>query len=543
MFHDNGYEDMFLLDHPLVLRILPNALQLSRIYADMGVPGEHTDAKVELSRVPTTASQQHGTVLGEEVLDDANLYLHTYEHVYGDYTEAEATKVLRRIDWRLMPIFMITLTFAGVDKIIISNAALYGMSTDTGLHGQQYSWVVSIFYFGYIAAAYPANLILQRFPVGRCLALACIGWGGAVALVAAAPNFGVLMFIRFLMGTTESFVFPAMTIMVGMWYTKKEQPLRSAITYTSFSTLVSGTVSYGIGNSNTGIASWRLLMVVLGGATITWGVIMFFIIPNSPNEEDFMKGKEKFIALDRTKNNMTGVENKEFKWYQVKEAFMDYKTYLLFFFFLFMNVPTGGLSAFAAQIISGLGMSPLETVLLTMPCSIFQTVAGLVVAYPQRWLKNKRCISSALCCLVPLACSVIIRRLPSSAVTGKLLAYYFFYFFWGPYATVLSLPMSNISGHTKKLTVTATIFVAYCCGLIIGPQVFLTSEAPAYATGYNVIMICEILAIVCLLAYAGGCEIENRLRDKREGTNPSTTVSEMLEDKTDYEKQGFRYVY
>lgn len=85
--------------------------------------------------------------------------------------------------------------------------------------------------------AYPANAILQKFRVGRCLAIACVGWGASVTLIAASPNFAVLMFLRFVMGATESFVFPCMTILISMWYTKREQPLRSAITFTSFSTV------------------------------------------------------------------------------------------------------------------------------------------------------------------------------------------------------------------------------------------------------------------------------------------------------------------
>lgn len=159
-----------------------------------------------------------------------------------------------------------------------------------------------------------------------------------------------------------------------------------------------------------------------------WGITLAFLVPDSPLQENFMRGKEKYIALARVQSNMTGIENRvsikftsckrackrlttlqEFKWYQVKEAFLDYKTYLLFLFYLCMNVPTGGLSAFAAQIISGIGNSPLETVLLTMPCSPIQTVASLAVAIPQKWLTNKRCLSSAICCLIPLACSILIR--------------------------------------------------------------------------------------------------------------------------------------
>lgn len=119
-----------------------------------------------------------------------------------------------------------------------------------------------------------------------------------------------------------------------------------------------------------------------------------------------------------------------------------------------MNVPTGGIVTFAAQIVNGLGYSRLQTTLLGMPTGVVQTFAGLLVAVPQRWLKNMRCFSAALCCLVPLTCSLLMRRtlsfpLPLSLgqrltnridldhdnKSGRLVAYYFFYFFWGPYGT------------------------------------------------------------------------------------------------------------
>jgi len=103
--------------------------------------------------------------------------------------------------------------------------------------------------------------------------------------------------------------------------------------------------------------------------------------------------------------------------------------------------------------------------------------------------------------------------------------------------------MANVSGHTKKLTTNASIFVAYCAAMIIGPQLFLTSEAPYYQTGYNSILGFEVASIVCLAIYAGGCIIENRRRDKLEGRGVEVSVAHMLDDRTDREKKGFRYVY
>ncbi|KAI2766305.1 hypothetical protein DTO012A8_8467 [Penicillium roqueforti] len=82
-------------------------------------------------------------------------------------TEAEARRVLWKIDLILIPLIMVTVVLAAIDKVIISNAAIYGMKTDTHLTGDQYSWVGSIFYFGYLAFEYPTALLIQRLPVAK----------------------------------------------------------------------------------------------------------------------------------------------------------------------------------------------------------------------------------------------------------------------------------------------------------------------------------------------------------------------------------------
>jgi MFS transporter, ACS family, allantoate permease len=56
-------------------------------------------------------------------------------------TEKEARKVLWKIDLSILPILAVTVIVAAVDKVVISNAAIYGMKTDTHLVGNEYSWV------------------------------------------------------------------------------------------------------------------------------------------------------------------------------------------------------------------------------------------------------------------------------------------------------------------------------------------------------------------------------------------------------------------
>lgn len=57
---------------------------------------------------------------------------------------------------------------------------------------------------------------------------------------------------------------------------------------------------------------------------------MFIFLPDSPVTARGLTLREKRIAVDRIRENQTGVENKHLKPYQILEAFMDYKLYMFF---------------------------------------------------------------------------------------------------------------------------------------------------------------------------------------------------------------------
>lgn len=181
-----------------------------------------------------------------------------------------------------------------------------------------------------------------------------------------------------------------------------------------------------------------------------------------------------------------------------------------------------------------------------MPTGVIQALASILATLPPRYIKDTRCLSAAVCCVVPLVCSIVIRKLPDSNRGGLLTAYYFFYFFWGPYAVALSLPMANTSGHTKKVTVNAMVFLAYCVANIIAPQTFRSSEAPHYRTGYNCIMGFECSAVALMTMYYIGVKWENKKRDRLYGevtrTTDEFTMDDNADDLTDFEKKNFRYV-
>lgn len=68
---------------------------------------------------------------------------------FSGQTKALARRVIRKIDSRILLMMFVTYNLNFIDKTILSSAAVFGLRKDNNLVGTQYSWVSSIFYFGY----------------------------------------------------------------------------------------------------------------------------------------------------------------------------------------------------------------------------------------------------------------------------------------------------------------------------------------------------------------------------------------------------------
>ena len=62
------------------------------------------------------------------------------------YTAEEERRLRWRLDFRLIPILWFNVVLPAMDKVSHGTAALYGLQKDLNLHGNQYSWIGSIFY-------------------------------------------------------------------------------------------------------------------------------------------------------------------------------------------------------------------------------------------------------------------------------------------------------------------------------------------------------------------------------------------------------------
>lgn len=94
------------------------------------------------------------------------------------------------------------------------------------LHGSEFSWTSAIFYFGYFAWSWPSSYIIVRAPIGKYLTVTVFIWGGILMCHAACKNFAGLATARFFLGIAEAAVAPGFSLITGMFYKRKGQPLR-----------------------------------------------------------------------------------------------------------------------------------------------------------------------------------------------------------------------------------------------------------------------------------------------------------------------------
>ncbi|RFU27351.1 hypothetical protein B7463_g8964, partial [Scytalidium lignicola] len=465
--------------------------------------------------------------------------------------EATNRRLLHATDWHVLPWLCALYFMQYMDKGVLSYASVMGILKDAHLSNSQYTWLGSIYYFGYLAAAYPHNRLLQHFPQSKYIATCAFLWGVVLCTMAAGHNFAGLMCVRVFMGVLEATVNCGFVLVTAKWYRKYEHSSRVGIWAASngFSTIVGGVVAYGCsrGSAQAGLTfhGWRILAVVTGGITIIFAVCMFFFMAENPIEARFFSEEDKTLAVECLRDNHQGVGSRQFKWYQFREAFTDVRTWIYVFFILSAQIPSGGTTLFSSLLIKSLNFDSNTTLLLAMPTGFVQICSNLSFG----WLADKtkqRSLVAAGCHVINIFFIGLLVGLsrvgPLYERFGQLVAYFFIVGNGStPYFIVISMISSNTLGYTKKTTVNGIVFTSMAAAYLIGPQIF--RDGPYYNKAKDATIGLWVLAILLLLLLFTLNKRENKRRDSKEETGHIEHLNDAaFLDLTDKENKEFRYV-
>ncbi|KAL5002222.1 major facilitator superfamily domain-containing protein [Aspergillus recurvatus] len=482
--------------------------------------------------IETTTEQP--TAIDTTHTDEAMKVLARYT---GDesWEPSDEKRLVRKVDWRLLPLLCLTYGLQYYDKAMLSQAALFGLREELGLLiGNRYAMSAAIFYLGFIVGAYPTMFLAQRYPIRHVAAGTVTIWGICLILTPLCHNYQSLYAQRFFLGVLESGISPMFMMIVvrvmAVWYS-----------CTGYVSIFSPLVNYGLGHIQGSLSSWKYMYFFAGALTVTWGAILDFVLPPDPVSARGFTERERYISVARLRTNNSGVRNTHFKLGQVTELLLDLKFWLVFFAAVLAMIANAPISTFTPIIINSFGFSTLESLLLVIPSGFYAGTMMLILPYLSYKFSNKGIRSWLViaCQLVTMAASLLLLRLPLHETGGLLFACYIMPTMGAGYAVLMGLQIANIAGYTKRSLSSSGLYIGYCLGNFVGPLCFREQDYPRYVPGFVVTVVTTFVAGVLVFVYRVVCLRDNRRRDE-------TGVLEGFEhayedDLTDKTNPQFRY--
>lgn len=179
-----------------------------------------------------------------------------------------------------------------------------------------------------------------------------------------------------------------------------------------------------------------------------------------------------------------------------------------------MGVSAYSVSFFTPTILYEYGFGVLRTQVLVIPIFLFAAVATIIVAMISDKVRHRYSFAVAGLLTSIIGYAILLNGLSLSRGVRYMAIY--FVATGGVIAQPIAVTWinNNMGGHYKRSVAAAVQIGLGNCAGFIASNVYITSEAPTYRTGYGVglgLICLSFIASTCLLVYMF---MENKKRDQ-----------------------------
>ncbi|KAG6375167.1 major facilitator superfamily domain-containing protein [Boletus reticuloceps] len=408
---------------------------------------------------------------------------------------AEHTRLLRKIDWHILPLVTLLYLLSFLDRSNIGNAKIAGLSTDLHLVGLRYNIAAAVFFVLYIFAEVPSNIILKLFRPSRWIPTTMVAWGLVTTLMCLVNTYQGLLATRVFLGLTEAGLFPGVNFYLSMWYPRAYLAKRIAIFYSAatLSGAFGGTLAYAIVKMDGigGLHGWQWIFCLEGLATMIIAFGAFFFMHDYPETASFLTEVERRNIIGLLKDDSQNLAT-HYDFQFVLQALKDYKTYIQSGLLIGLIVPVYSIALFIPTIINELGFSAVHSQLLSVPPYIAGCVCTILVGIhsDMNKLRGPYIIGGACVSLVGYIV-LYTQKNPGASYVGTVLAAA------GAFATVpvsLAWVGSNAGGDMKRGVVIATVIALANLGGICAS--FIYHDPPRFHDGHGTNIGCLVFGIL-----------------------------------------------
>ncbi|KAI9756266.1 MAG: hypothetical protein M4579_003933 [Chaenotheca gracillima] len=442
------------------------------------------------------------------------------EEVLGIVDTAAEKKLVWKCDLHIIPPLFVLYMLAFLDRVNIGNARIQGLEKELGMEGNDYNVALLVFFVPYVLFEVPSNLILKNVAPSTWLTSIMALWGIATIGQGLVRNYAGLVACRVLLGLFEAGFFPGCVYLISMYYKRYELQWRlnlffcSSILAGAFGGLLAFALAHmeGVG----GYSGWRWIFIIEGVLTVVVAIIAWFFVVDWPETSKFLTDADRELLLQRLATDVGVAKMNRLDKNAGKRISKDWKIYVGTLMY-FGVVNTGySTSFFLPTILTELGYTAAGAQVRSIPIFVAASLLSLIVAIFTDRLHHRY----AFCILGLVIASIGYIMLLAQGHLAPGVKYFATYLITcGGYITqpvCIAWLNNNTGGHYKRAVSSAVQIGFGNLGGIVASNIFLTTEAPRYPTGYGTALgLLGLCAVSCTVMLVGVI-IENRKRDRGE---------------------------
>ncbi|KAM0327475.1 hypothetical protein ACHAQA_005763 [Verticillium albo-atrum] len=436
----------------------------------------------------------------------------------GDVDDDTMRRLTRKIDLRIIPLFIFLYTLTFLDRVNIGNARLWHLEDDLGMSGYDYNLAVLVFYIPYILLEIPSNMLLNRFKPRYYIASLVFLWGLTITLAGFSTSFAHLLVARTLLGVFEAGMFPGCLFLLACWYPRHVLLTRMALFMLAndIAGSISGLLGAGLGalDGTRGASGWRWILWLEGASTCAAALLALLYVPDFPHREPFLADEERTLWMRRLEADARGAAHEPMTARGVGRALRDWKVMSGGVLYLSVCVTAYSISVFTPTILRTFGWDALKSNLLSTPIRIASAIVSIIVG-----VLSDRTRRRGVYCLAGFATSIFGLLLVMLLRQGGLRYMGLYFAAVGIYVCqplVVAWCVNQVVGNVKRGTATAFAISCGQLGGIISAVVFPIKDEPQYVPGICTCIAFQILGIATAINMWVCCKKENRAREKGE---------------------------
>ncbi|WP_213876360.1 MFS transporter [Pseudomonas sp. dw_358] len=296
----------------------------------------------------------------------------------------------RKVNWRIVPIFILCFLFAYLDRVNISFAKLE-MQSDLGFSDTVYGLGASLFFVGYFLFEVPSNVLLHKMGARIWIARIMVTWGITSACMMFVQSEFWFYTLRFLIGVMEAGFVPGVLYFFTQWYPSTRRAQVNS--YFKSSICLCGVVGgplaglvLGHLDGALGMAGWKWLFLLEALPSIVLGGVVFWLVSDRIEDAPWLNAEEKSLMATRMAEDFKPSGKSSFA-----EIWREPATYVMSAIYLCLVMALTGLLFWMPQLIRSAGVTDaLHIGWLTMVPYLVAVVFNLCVGYSSDRRRERR---------------------------------------------------------------------------------------------------------------------------------------------------------